>query len=334
MCNIPVLVKLANVGKEFWVQGRRHTVLDGINLDVRCGEVFGIVGASGAGKSTLIRLINRLETPTRGTVEVDGTDLDALPAKQLSLRRRKIGMIFQQFGLLSSKTARQNVLYALELARTGTPETRGAKVDALLERVGLGAHAGKYPAQLSGGQKQRVGIARALANDPEILLCDEATSALDPESTAEILALLDELNRSLGLTIILVTHEMDVVRRACDRVAILDHGRLVEMGEVAQVLFTPRSAAAQALGRALLPHSPTDARPRLRLTYFGALANSDVLSAATQGLRASLAILAGQVAKLKSGPYADLIVVVDGEDRDAVLDRLKTRGVQVAEEVP
>lgn len=334
MINSDVVIKVSQVAKDFRVRGQRHAVLDGIDLEIRRGEVFGIVGASGAGKSTLIRLFNRLETPSRGTVAVDGENLSTLSPRHLAQKRHKIGMIFQQFGLLSSKTARQNVLYALDLAGTGTPETRRATVDALLERVGLTLHAGKYPAQLSGGQKQRVGIARALANDPEILLCDEATSALDPESTAEILALLDELNRTLGLTIILVTHEMDVVRRACDRVAILDHGRLVEMGDVAQVLFTPRSAAAQALGRALLPHSPTDARPRLRLTYFGVLANSDVLSAATQGLRASLAILAGQVATLKSGPYADLIVVVDGEDRDAALDRLKTRGVLVAEEVP
>jgi ABC-type metal ion transport system, ATPase component len=324
---------LSNVGKAFRVHGRLQTVLDRIDLTIARGEVFGIVGASGAGKSTLIRLINRLERPSHGTVEVGGDDLSRLSARQLSAKRQKIGMIFQQFGLLSSKTARQNVLYALELAGSGTLESRRAKVDALLERVGLAPHADKYPAQLSGGQKQRVGIARALANDPEILLCDEATSALDPESTAEILALLDELNRTLGLTIVVVTHEMDVVRRACDRVAILDHGKLVEVGAVAQVLFQPRTEAARTLGRFLLPHPPGNGAERLRLTYFADLVQSDVLSAATKGLDASLAILAGQVAQLKSGSYADLIVAIDGSDRGVAIGRLRKRGVDIAESV-
>ncbi|HEY0282941.1 MAG TPA: ATP-binding cassette domain-containing protein, partial [Rhizomicrobium sp.] len=253
MYNKSIQIKFAGVDKDFELGGAKHKVLVSIDLEVPRGEVFGIIGASGAGKSTLIRMINRLVRPSRGRVEVDGVDLARLSPRELSARRQKIGMIFQQFGLLSSKTARQNVLYALELARAGTREARRAKVDTLLERVGLAHHADKYPAQLSGGQKQRVCIARALANDPEVLLCDEATSALDPESTADVLALLNELNRTLGLTIILVTHEMDVVRRACDRVAILDKGRLVEVGEVAQVLFEPRTETARALGRHLLP---------------------------------------------------------------------------------
>lgn len=324
------LVRLSQVHKAFRVRGRTHVVLDGIDLEIARGEVFGIVGASGAGKSTLIRLINRLETPTSGTVMVGDDDLARLSSHGLSLRRQKIGMIFQQFGLLNSKTARQNVLYALELAGSGTPESRCAKVDGLLERVGLAPHADKYPAQLSGGQKQRVGIARALANDPEILLCDEATSALDPESTAEILALLDELNRTLGLTIVVVTHEMDVVRRACDRVAILECGKLVEAGTVAQVLFRPQTEAARTLGRFLLPHPPGEGH-HLRLTYFADLVQSDVLSAATKDLDASLAILAGQVADLKSGSYGDLIVAIKGSDRAAAIERLKARGVAVSE---
>jgi D-methionine transport system ATP-binding protein len=336
MCNSAVLVKFNGVSKDFRLKGHCHAVLDGIDLEIRRGEIFGIVGASGAGKSTLIRLINRLETPSQGSVEVDGADLSRLSGRGLAVARQKIGMIFQQFGLLSSKTARQNVLYALELAGSGTPESRRAKVDALLARVGLAVHADKYPAQLSGGQKQRVGIARALANDPTMLLCDEATSALDPESTGEILKLLDELNRGLGLTVVLVTHEMDVVRRACDRVAILDHGRIVEAGEVAQVLFEPRTGAARALGRYLLPHPPHNGcgPPRLRLTYFEELVKSDLLSAATQGLHSSLAILAGQVAELKAKPYADLIVAIDGADRNESIARLKARGVRVAEVTP
>jgi len=334
MYNSSVQVRLSQVCKAFRVRGHIHTVLDGVELEITRGEVFGIVGASGAGKSTLIRLINRLELPTSGTVEVGGDNLAELSPRALSLKRRKIGMIFQQFGLLASKTARQNVLYALELADSGTPETRRVKVDDLLERVGLASHADKYPAQLSGGQRQRVGIARALANDPEILLCDEATSALDPESTAEILMLLDELNRTLGLTIVIVTHEMDVVRRACDRVAILEHGKLVEVGAVAQVLFQPRTEAARTLGRFLLPHPPGETKDHLRLTYFADLVDSDLLSAATKGIDASLAIRAGQVAQLKSGSYADLIVAIGGGDRAIAIDRLKLRGVQIAEVAP
>lgn len=326
MYNQPLPIRFHAVAKRF---GRAPAVLDGIDLDIQRGEVFGIVGPSGAGKSTLIRLINRLETPSAGRVEVFGQDIATLSPRALGATRQKIGMIFQQFGLLSSKTARQNVAYALELAGTGTAATRLDRADALLDQVGLSAHADKYPAQLSGGQKQRVGIARALANAPDILLCDEATSALDPEATAEILKLIDTLNASLGLTVVMVTHEMDVVRRACDRVAILDHGHLVEAGAVEQVLFTPQSEAARALGRHLLPHPPGDGAGRLRLTYFNDLVASDVLSAATQGLDVALAILAGQVSELKSKPYADLIVSLEGAGRAAALDRLQGRGVRV-----
>ncbi len=333
MYNSPLPVKFINVSKEFVSHESRHQVLQGIDLEIQSGEVFGIVGPSGAGKSTLIRLINALELPTGGRVEIHGSAIGR--GRELGAMRQKIGMIFQQFGLLSSKTARQNVLYALELAKAGTPQTRRAKVDDLLERVGLSAHADKYPAQLSGGQKQRVGIARALANDPGILLCDEATSALDPEATAEILKLIDELNAALGLTVILVTHEMDVVRRACDRVAILEQGRLMEVGTVEQVLFSPQSEAARALGLHLLPRPADDGsgRARLRLTYFSDTVASDVLSAATQGLDVSLAILAGQVAALKAKPYADLIVALDGPDAAASVSRLRSRGVRVTEVV-
>ena len=329
-------VKFVNVSKEFRSHGRVHAVLQGIDLEIRRGEVFGIVGVSGAGKSTLIRLINRLEVPTAGRVEVNGIDVGGLADVALGPVRQRIGMIFQQFGLLSSKTARQNVLYALELAGVGTPQMRRAKVDELLERVGLREHADKYPAQLSGGQKQRVGIARALANDPDLLLCDEATSALDPESTADILKLIAELNASFGLTVIVVTHEMDVVRRACDRVAILDQGRLMEVGSVEHVLFEPETEAARALGRHLLPQPPDDGSGghRLRLTYFADVVTSDVLSAATQGLSVSLAILAGQVATLKAKPYADLIVSLNGKDRGGAMLRLLARGVRVTEVTP
>jgi D-methionine transport system ATP-binding protein len=327
---LPV-IQFEQVGKQFSAAGRTQAALSDVTLDVQAGEVFGIVGASGSGKSTLVRLINRLERPTTGKVRVGGQDLSQLNARQLSVLRHKLGMIFQQFGLLSSKTARQNVLFALQLAKSRLDAADHSRVDDLLARVGLADHAHKYPAQLSGGQKQRVAIARALANAPDILLCDEPTSALDPESTQGVLDLLAELNRDLKLTIVLVTHEMDVVRRICDRVAVLDHGRLVELGPVRQVLFNPQSEAARALIAPLIPHIPPSAgmQPRLRLTYFGDIVTSDALSAATQGLDVRFSIVAGQVSALKGTPYGQLVVELEGPGRATALERLTESGVSV-----
>jgi len=226
------VVALDQVHKRY--VGSNMAALNGVSLEVARGEVFGVIGASGAGKSTLIRLVNALEVPSAGRVTVEGVDLATLSPADLRALRRRIGMIFQNFGLLSSRTVAENVAFPLKLAGVARAERR-AKVAALLDRVGLADHAGKYPAQLSGGQKQRVGIARALATDPDILLCDEATSALDPETTRSVLDLLRSLNRDLGLTILLITHEMDVVRAVCDRVAVLDRGEIVETGRVADI---------------------------------------------------------------------------------------------------
>lgn len=326
------LIELDGIGKYFVAKGRRQDALSDVSFGIERGEVFGIIGPSGSGKSTLIRLINRLERPTAGRVRINGEDLAGLSPRELSQRRHKLGMIFQQFGLLSSKTARQNVLFALQLAQRTLSAEDTQRVDDLLARVGLGDHAHKYPSQLSGGQKQRVAIARALANAPDILLCDEPTSALDPEATQGVLRLLEELNRDLGLTIVLVTHEMDVVRQVCDRVAVLDEGKLAEVGAVAQVLFEPVSAAARALGQHLLPHPPAiagQADTRLKLTYFGDVVTSDALSAATQGADVRFSILAGQVSELKSVPYGHLIVDIAGGDRQVVIERLRARNVKV-----
>jgi D-methionine transport system ATP-binding protein len=326
------LIRFHDVAKRFALKGRTQDALSGVSLGIERGEVFGIIGPSGSGKSTLVRLINRLETPTRGTVEIDGVDIGGLKSAQLSALRHKLGMIFQSFGLLSSKTARQNVLFALQLAKKTVDAADQRRVDDLLERVALSDHADKYPSQLSGGQKQRVAIARALANAPDILLCDEPTSALDPEATQGVLGLLAELNRDLGLTVVIVTHEMDVVRQICDRVAVLEEGKLAEVGAVAQVLFDPVSNAARALGKHLLPHAPAisgAADTRLRLTYFGDVVTGDALSAATQGADVRFSILAGQVSELKSVPYGHLIVDITGTDRAMVIERLQTRGVRV-----
>jgi D-methionine transport system ATP-binding protein len=222
--------------------------LHDVSLDVPRGSVFGIIGRSGAGKSTLLRLINGLESPSEGEVRIEAQPLAALSAAGMRDLRRRIGMIFQSFGLLDARTVEQNVALPLELAGVARGE-RESRVAELLARVGLSDKAKAHPSRLSGGQRQRVGIARALATRPDILLCDEATSALDPETTRSVLALLGELNRELGLTIVLITHEMSVVRAICDHVAVLDRGRLVETGPVGEIFAGARhEATLQLLG--------------------------------------------------------------------------------------
>ncbi len=242
------MIHLRDVSKTY--PASDAAALDGVSLEIPAGGVFGVIGQSGAGKSTLIRLINALERPTSGRVEVDGIDVAGLSAAELRALRRRIGMIFQNFGLLSSRTVAANVAFPLVLAGVAKA-TRECKVAALLDRVGLSDHAAKYPAQLSGGQKQRVGIARALATDPDILLCDEATSALDPETTRSVLTLLRDLNRDLGLTIVLITHEMDVVRYVCDRVAVLERGRVVETGTVTDIFANAAHPATRRMLQSL-----------------------------------------------------------------------------------
>ncbi|MBP7997595.1 MAG: ATP-binding cassette domain-containing protein, partial [Thiopseudomonas sp.] len=216
------MIEFHDVHKSYVVNGQSIAALQSMQLKVLHGEIFGLIGHSGAGKSTLLRLINRLEEPSGGRIIVDGVDVTALDAQGLRRFRQRVGMIFQHFNLLSSKTVADNVAMPLKLAGELPRAQIKQRVVELLARVGLSEHANKYPAQLSGGQKQRVGIARALATDPKILLCDEATSALDPQTTAQVLQLLAEINRELGLTIVLITHEMDVIRRVCDRVGVMD----------------------------------------------------------------------------------------------------------------
>jgi D-methionine transport system ATP-binding protein len=220
--------------------------LDGVDLVVPKGEIVGVIGRSGTGKSTLIRCVNRLEEPTAGTITLEGEDLTRMRGPQLRAARRRIGMIFQQFNLLSSRTAAENVALPLEIAGVGRAERRRRALE-LLDLVGLGDRGASYPSQLSGGQKQRVGIARALASEPALLLSDEATSALDAETTNSVLDLLRKINAELGLTVLLITHEMDVVRRACDSVALLDAGKVVEHGPLGEVVARPNSRLAAGL---------------------------------------------------------------------------------------
>ena len=240
------IIQIQHLTKTFGEGETAVHALEDINLDIRQGEIFGIIGLSGAGKSTLVRCINLLERPTSGTVIVDGKEMTALSQKELRLARRNVTMIFQSFNLLMQRTCLKNVCFPMEIS--GVPAAQAKKrALELLEIVGLQDKAGAYPSQLSGGQKQRVAIARALATDPKVLLCDEATSALDPTTTASILGLLKDLNQKLGVTIIIITHEIGVVRSICDKVAIINYGAFVEQGEVAKVMERPASPVTRTL---------------------------------------------------------------------------------------
>lgn len=232
------MIELTNVSKRFITKNKSVQALSNISLTVEKGEIFGVIGTSGAGKSTLIRCVNLLEKPNDGKVIVDGIELTKLSDSQLTLERRKIAMIFQHFNLLSSRTVFDNVAFPLELEGKPKSEIK-EKVDALLELVGLKEKAKDYPANLSGGQKQRVAIARALANDPKVLLCDEATSALDPATTKSILQLLKSINQKLNLTILLITHEMEVIKSICEKVAVIDNGQLAEQGKIEKIFIHP-----------------------------------------------------------------------------------------------
>lgn len=255
-------VRFEAIGKTYRSSAGEVRALGGIDVEVAEGSVFGIIGRSGAGKSSLLRLVNRLEEPTEGRVLVDGEDIGALDKNALVAFRRRVGMVFQHFNLLAAKTVRDNV--ALPLVVAGVSRTEiDRRVAEVLALVGLEGKETTYPSRLSGGQKQRVGIARALVSGPEILLCDEATSALDPETTLQILALLKDINRRLGLTIILITHEMSVIREICDRVLVLEAGEAVETGPVWQVFGLPRHAATKALLQPLARGLPDDLAARL-----------------------------------------------------------------------
>ncbi|WP_194912791.1 methionine ABC transporter ATP-binding protein [Catenulispora rubra] len=241
------MIEIKNLTKVYPARDRPVTALDGVDLSVAAGEVYGVVGQSGAGKSTLIRCVNLLERPTSGTVTVAGRELTALSGRQLRAERRRIGMVFQHFNLLSSRTARENVELPLEIEGRLTRRERRAKAEELLDVVGLADRAGAHPAQLSGGQKQRVGIARALAADPHVLLSDEATSALDPETTRSVLKLLKEVNERLGVTVLLITHEMEVVKAVCDSAALMRDGRIAESGTISELLTREHSELAREL---------------------------------------------------------------------------------------
>ena len=233
------MIAIRNVTKEFDVNKQKVTALSDVNFTIEKGDIFGIIGFSGAGKSTLLRMINALEVPTSGHVEIDGVNINGLSFNELRKVRKRIGMVFQQFNLLNAKSVYDNVAIPLILNKVHKSEI-DKKVKTLLDFVDLGDKANAYPGELSGGQKQRVGIARALATDPSILLCDEATSALDPDTTESILQLLERVNRELGVTVVIVTHEIDVIQKICNHVVVMEHGKLIESGSVLDVFSKPK----------------------------------------------------------------------------------------------
>ena len=303
--------------------GAEVRAVDGVTLDVRAGEIFGVIGYSGAGKSTLVRLINALEPVTSGSVVVDGREITGLPESELRRVRAGIGMIFQQFNLLSSRTVAGNVGYPLVVARWSR-ERRRARVAELLEFVGLSGQARRYPSQLSGGQKQRVGIARALATNPSILLADEATSALDPDTTRDVLDLLRRVNRELGVTIVVITHEMDVVKHLCDRVAVMEHGQVVEHGDVYSVFSDPQHPATRRFVSTSLRDRPDDAvLERLRHRHPGRMVTVTVredVGSATELTRALRehgvdgTIVYGGITEISERPYGSLTLELQGDD--------------------
>lgn len=332
----PLVAELRGVSRMF---GDRPALRD-VSLSVRRGEIMGLIGRSGAGKSTLIRCLNGLDQPQAGRVVIDGRDITTLSEAELQPLRRRIGMIFQHFNLLSSRTVAENVGLPLKIA--GVPaDRRRPRVRELLDLVGLADKATSYPSWLSGGQKQRVGIARALATDPVLLLSDEATSALDPETTFSILELLARLNRELGLSILMITHEMEVVRGIAHRVTVLDHGQIVEEGEVARVLLSPHHPVTESLIRGLVPTLPADLASRLvadgaggeailEVTLLGDTARAPVLAWIEAVTGQVPRLLHGGIAELQGHPYGRLFLALGGIGRDkpaAVVQHLQEKGV-------
>ena len=301
--------------------------LKDISLTIEDGEIYGIIGLSGAGKSTLVRCINMLERPTAGTVEIDGQDLTKLDDSQLRKVRKNIGMIFQQFNLLSSATVYENVAFPLKVSGIDK-ETIRQKVEPLLEMVGLENKAKQYPSQLSGGQKQRVGIARALASDPKILLCDEATSALDPQTTQSILKLIKEINKNLNITVVIITHEMQVIKDICDKVAVIDHGIIAEKGPVIKVFTEPQQEITRDFISVLLSdelpsafrNQPVSAVPiedghlLMRLTFIGESADEPVIMRLIKKYDdIDVSILFGDLDQIQMVPYGRMIIGITGD---------------------
>ncbi|MGX1636439.1 methionine ABC transporter ATP-binding protein [Streptomyces albidoflavus] len=329
------MITTSGLTKTYRTRGREVTAVDDVDLTVREGEVYGVIGQSGAGKSSLIRCVNLLERPTSGTVTVDGTDLTALAGRgnragrELRRARSRIGMVFQHFNLLSTRTVQDNIELPLEiLGHSGAARSR--KALELLDLVGLADKAKAYPAQLSGGQKQRVGIARALAGDPKVLLSDEATSALDPETTRSILQLLRDLGQQLGLTVLLITHEMDVVKSICDSAALMEQGRIIESGTVPELLATPGSQLASAL----FPVSGESGDPErtvLDVTFLGESTSRPVISQLSRTYNIDISILGAAMDTVAGRQVGRMRIELPGryEDNVVPIGFLREQGLHV-----
>ncbi|MCC5893863.1 MAG: methionine ABC transporter ATP-binding protein [Alkalibacterium sp.] len=338
------MIELKNVDVTFQDGKKTVKAVRDVSITVEKGDIYGIVGYSGAGKSTLVRTINLLQRPTSGSVIVDKQELSALPPKALRTARKKIGMIFQHFNLMRARTVAGNVAYPLRKSGLSKKEVN-AKIDELLELVGLADKKHTYPSQLSGGQKQRVAIARALANDPEVLLCDEATSALDPKTTSSILELLKRLNKQLSLTIVIITHEMQVVKEICNKVAVMDDGKVVEKGDLVSLFTAPKEALThefidtathihQALEKirkhpTLLDLSADDVLANI--TYVGESTSTPLIASLYAQFGVTTNILYGNVEILQQTPVGNLIVVLSGErrQREKAVAYLESNNVKV-----
>lgn len=312
------MIEVKDLLKVYQTKKGEVTGVDHVSLTVNKGEIFGMVGYSGAGKSSLLRCLNLLEAPTSGEIKIDGVSLTALGKKELRTARQKIGMIFQHFYLVSSKTVFENVAFALKAAHKSKVEI-DTRVTDLLEMVGLSDKRDVYPSQLSGGQKQRVGIARALANNPSVLLCDEATSALDPSTTKSILSLLKKINHELGLTIVLITHEMEVVKEICDRMAVMQDGRIVEEGQVYDLFANPTNELTKEFINTILQfdlpdHLLTSSKGKIvKIRFRGAIAEESVISDALQKFQVKGNILHGKIEYIKETPLGIFIMELTGD---------------------
>ena len=338
------MIRLENVSKTFTDSNKEVHAVNNVSLTINDGDIFGIIGFSGAGKSTLVRCINLLEKPTEGKVFVDDAEITALSGKELRKARKKIGMIFQHFNLMPSRTIFGNVAYPLRGSGLSKEEIK-EKVHHLLELVGISEKENAFPSQLSGGQKQRVAIARALANDPNILLCDEATSALDPQTTKSILKLLQQLNQTLGITVVVITHEMAVVKEICNRVAVMDHGDVVEEGEVFHVFASPKepltrsfiktTSNLQKIEELIEADSPVVATKKgeliVRLTYVEKNTSEPLISTVTQKFGIILNIVFADVEIVQNAPIGGTVAIVSGEGSriDDALQYLRDKNVGV-----
>ena len=330
------LISLQGVCKDFDTKGGVISALKDINLDIEAGDAYGIIGLSGAGKSTLVRCINLLEVPTEGKVLFDGQSLMGLKTSELNLQRRKIAMIFQQFNLLMQRDAIGNVCFPLEIAGVPKAEARKRAME-LLKMVGLEDRAHSYPSQMSGGQKQRVGIARALASDPKVLLCDEATSALDPKTTRSILALLKNINKELGITLVVITHEMDVIKQVCNKVAIIENGEIVEKGDVQQIFTKPKTTAARKLffpdGQGKETELKVSHTDRVRIVFNGTKTYDPVVSNMILELGAPVNILYAEMDVVDGVQRGQMVICLS--DDPAMADKQKAyltaRGVEFTE---